>query len=350
MRSLNIPTLALSILPILSHLQPLHAFPLELDGLDILARACPNPCGYYAQLCCQSGEECYTTNDNKAACRDEGSGKGDWEMFTTTYTQTDLVTITSTWSSQNSGPTGDGGCDSEIGESPCGGKCCNAGQQCGKQGVCEQAGSSSFPTAAPTPPVRPTSRTEVTVTATATLPFLPPVGTDGSTVIGVEASTGGGGLSGGAIAGIVIGVIAGIIILLICACCCFKGALDSLWAILGLGRRRRRSETYEEEHHHHHSGGVFGRKWFGAKHDDDGSGTSSSSSEKRSWFSWTWIGIAIGALALWLGLKRRDRHDDEKSSYYYSDANSGSYSYYPTEYTSSSKFFSLRPFPGRTVY
>lgn len=347
MRSLDIPSITISILSILSllsQLQPAQAspFPLELGGVDILRRACPNPCGYYGQVCCESNQECYTTNNNEAACRSPGSGNAGWQYFTTTYTQTDLMTITSTWSSQLSGPTGDGGCDSSIGETPCGGTCCNAGQMCGKQGICEQAGSSTFPTAAPTPPVRPTSNTEVTVTATATVPFLPPVGTDGSTAVGVEASTDDDGLSGGAIAGIVIGVIAGLIILfLLCACFCFKGALDGIWAIFGLGRRRRRSETYEEEHHHHHShgGGFLGRKWFGARDDRSRSDDHTSvSSKKKSWWSWTWVGIAIGALLLCLGLKRRrDNRDDEKSSYYYSDASSGYYPYYSSEYTSSSK-------------
>ncbi|KAK2760817.1 hypothetical protein FQN54_002055 [Arachnomyces sp. PD_36] len=337
MRPSSIPSVALSILTLFSKLQPTQAVPFELDGL--LPRAsCDNPCGYYGQVCCESNQECYTTDNNEAACRAPVGGDGGWEYWTTTITQTGLVTITSTGSSQIAGPTGDGGCDITIGESPCGGVCCNAGQSCNKQGVCDQDGSSTFPTEAPTgvPPVRPTSQTEVTVTATATVPFLPPVGTDGSTVVGVEASTG-GGLSGGAIAGIVIGVIAGVIfLLLLCACCCFKGALDGLWALLGLGRRRRRTDTYEEEHHHHHSsgGGFFG-KWFGSK-SDSSSSSSSDSSNGHSWFSWAGIGLLIGAIALCLGLKRRrDHQDDEKSSYYYSEG-STMYGYYPSEYTSSS--------------
>jgi hypothetical protein len=182
-----------------------------------------------------------------------------------------------------------------------------------------------------TPPYRPTSGTVVTVTsigsATTTQSFLAPLGTDGSTLIGTQQSSG-GGLSGGAIAGIVIGVIAGIIILLlICACYCFKGILDSLLAIFGLGpRARRRTEEtiIEERHSHHGSGAVGGRTWFGSR---------PSRAEKRkesSGLGLAGVGAALATLAVVLGLKRRhDRRYEEKSSY-------GS-SYYDSEYTSSSE-------------
>jgi len=130
----------------------------------------------------------------------------------------------------------------------------------------------------------------------------------------------------------VIGVIAGIILLLlICACCCFKGLLDGLLAIFGLGpRRRKRREEVEvyEERHHHGAGGAAGRTWYGAQKP---AGSHYDEKKKKSGIGgFGKAAIFLGGLAAVLGLKRRhDRKDDKSGS---------GYSYYDSEYyTSSSK-------------
>ncbi len=261
----------------------------------LVERQCANPCGFYGQVCCGPNEACYTDANNQATCgpaagvgmAPAAASQGNWQYYTTTYVETDLNTITTTFSSffaistQNfvATTTAANHCRFSLGESPCGSICCSAGQfcmtdinQCAAAGGGSSAHYSSFYTVTQmaSVPVRPTSNTILTVTstglATATVPFQPPVGTDGSTLIGAQPVTGGQRLSSGAIAGIVIGVIAGIILLLlICLCCCFKGAIDGVLGLFG-GRKRRRTETtYIEERHSHHGSRPAGRTWFGAR-------------------------------------------------------------------------------------
>jgi hypothetical protein len=153
---------------------------------------------------------------------------------------------------------------------------------------------------------------------TTTQPYDAPLST-GTGVLVAGSTGGGGGLSAGAIAGIVIGVIAAIIILLlICACCCFKGLLDGLLALFGLGpKRRRRTEEVEvyESHHHHGGSGAGKRTWFGTRPK-----RSSVVDEKKSsgWGRIAGVSAALGGLALLLGLKRdRDRKKDDKNSVSY---------------------------------
>lgn len=366
MRLLRIPSAVLSILVISFRLAPYtSATPIDesLSQLEegmLFERGCAVTCGYYTQVCCAAGQACVTSN-NVALCGGPATQaavaqNGQWQWYTTTYVETDIETIVSTISPYIPAVTNvvvvttiASGCQ----YSPCGNTCCSAGQFC-SNGVCVASGGgssayySSYYTSYITSfatvtsqagvPLRPTSGTVVTVTSTGTptttVPFVTPVGTDGSTLIGAQASTS-GGLSGGAIAGIVIGVIAGIIILLlICACCCFKGLLDGLLAIFGLGprsrrRRRSREETYiEERHSHRDSGGRTGggRTWFGTRP------ARVDRERKSSGFGGiAGVTAALGALALILGLKRRRDRRDEKSSY-----GTGS-SYYSSEYTSSSK-------------
>jgi uncharacterized membrane protein len=351
---------SLSVLPVLSTLALLlnysthtAATPLGL-GANVtegnrLEKRCANPCGYNDWLCCASGQTCTTNSAKEAVCADgSASGGGDWEYYTSTYvlTNTDVTTITSVWSSQIAAPTGTGSCRFDLGETKCGSSCCDATQECalnaaGNAGQCVAESSSFIATATgtdATPGVRPTSDGATTVTATAaptiTEGFTAPVGTDGAELIGVKA--GNNGLSGGAIAGIVIGSIVGaFLLLLLCACVCFKGVLEGLFAALGIGKKRRRQDTtYIEEHHSHHSHGGRpppppGRTWFGTK---PPAGGSEVSEKKESKWGLGTIAIIIGALALCLGLKRkRDReHDDDKtessypsSYYYYSDYYSG---------------------------
>lgn len=328
------------------------ATPLALNESEPgIEKRCANSCGYYGQLCCASSQTCSTNSAGQAVCLDGGNGGGDsnggggWQYYTTTYvtTEVDVATITSIWSSQIVAPTHTGSCEESLGETPCGSDCCDATSVCvNNQCVIGSSSAAAFPTATATggenpatPPVRGTSNGMATVTETAapttTQGFLAPVGTDGSSMIGVKAPSE-GGLSGGAIAGIVIGVIAGVFLLfLICACMCCRGVIDGLLALFGLGgRRRRETTTYVDRYSHHsHGGRPEGRTWFGTRPPRP------EGHEHRSkWSIWATIGIILGALALCLGLKRRRDHDDEKSDTTYPS----SYYYYSDYYSSPSTY------------
>ncbi|OAL18280.1 hypothetical protein AYO22_10858 [Fonsecaea multimorphosa] len=322
----------------------------SFDDLQDIEKRCENPCGYYGQLCCEAGEVCYTDSNDEAQC---GAGAtataattvaGQWEYTTVTFVQTDLKTVTSTYSSYV--PASTISCSYSLGETPCGNVCCLSGQFCQSAGICAAVGGGSSGyysslytvttvitnTASASAPLRPTSNTLVTVTsitgATTTAPFQTPVGTDGSIIVGPSSSSSGGGLSGGAIAGIVIGVIAGIFLLILfCACCIFKGLIDGLLAIFGLGKRRRRTEEEVYVERHSHRDGRGRRTWFGTR-----PGRSEVVEEKRrsGWGTAGWMAAALGALALWLGLKRRNRRDDKSSEGYGSS--------YFSDYTGSSKY------------
>ena len=325
----------------------------SLEDLQDVRKRCSNPCGYYGQLCCESGEVCYTDSNNQAQCGAAGAvttatvaattAAGSWEYYTTTYLQTDLQTVTRTLSTFV--PQTTISCAYSQGETPCGSCCCLSGQFCQAPGTCVANGGGSsgyysslftvttIITNTASAPIRPTSdiNTLVTVTSiggvttTAGATFATPVSTDGSIIIG-QASTSGGGLSGGAIAGIVIGVIAAIILLILfCACCLFKGLIDGLLAIFGLGPRRRRRTTTEEEvyvERRSHRGSDRGRRtWFGTR-----PGRSEVVDEKRrksSGFGTAgWMLAGLGALAAWTKLrgnkKREDKSDYTGSSYDYS--------------------------------
>ena len=312
----------------------------ELASNDTgVEKRCENPCGFYHQVCCEAGEKCVTNDNGQAVCSGGsggggGGGGGTWKVFTTTIvaTETDLSTITSTWSSFVADETGSAGgsgkCDSELGESVCGNTCCGAAYVCHKD-QCIVGSSSIWATATATPPVRGTSDSTVTQTATTTRGFDAPVGTDGAPLLGANAPS--HGLSGGAIAGIVVGVIAGVFLLfLVCACLCCRGVIEALAACLGLGKRKRK-DTYVDEHGHHHAhyahgGRPEGRTWFGARpHAHD------SGEKKSKWGGWATVGIILGALALCLGLKRRQHHDEKSTEYTYP---SSYYTY--SDYTSAS--------------
>lgn len=207
--------------------------------------------------------------------------------------------------------------------------------QCAAAGGGSSAYHSSFLTVTQTPsaPVRPTSNTVLTVTstgsATATVPFSPPVGTDGSTLIGAEATTQGSSLSAGAIAGIVIGVIAGIIILFwICVCCCCKGAIDGILGLFG-GRKRRTETTYIEERRSRRGSKVAGRTWFGSR-PARVDRTEKKKKKTGGLGGLAAVGAGLVGLRVLLGLKRkRDQRKDNRSD--------SSYSYYDGSRTSPSQ-------------
>ncbi|KAL2810442.1 hypothetical protein BJX63DRAFT_434227 [Aspergillus granulosus] len=325
MHTLRILHSAGPILAFLSQSQLSHATPLGVEGTGLdLEKRCDNPCGYYSQLCCASGETCITDENNQAVCQsgvssDSGSGSGSWEYFTSTYvvTETDVQTLTSVWSSWIPSPTSDS-CQADLGETQCGSDCCGAAYVCTNNQCVLGATTSIWATeTGANPPVRPTDSS--TVTATATQGFDAPVTTDGSPAYGVDAPDDDGGLSGGAIAGIVIGTLAGVFLLfLLCLCLCARGILNSILACLGIGKRRRTEETYVEDHHSHHTHRP-GRTWFGT-----GPSGHAPEGEKKSWFSsLATIGIIIGAITLCLGLRRK-KDQDEKSDYTYPSY----YSYY----------------------
>ncbi|KAK5937912.1 hypothetical protein PMZ80_010041 [Knufia obscura] len=332
----------------------------SLEDLQNFAKRCENPCGYYGQLCCESGQTCITDVNGQAQCG-AGTGSavtqaagGSWEYYTTTYVQTDLQTVTETFSSYlgaTTAATTSLSCSYAQGQSPCGNMCCNSGQYCQQAGMCVAVpGSSGYysslatvtvtDTASAGAPLRPTTNAVTTITSTGTaattVPYQTPVGTGGAVLTGTQAEST-GGLSGGAIAGIVIGVILGIILLLlICACCCFKGLLDGLLAIFGLGPRRRRRreevEVYEERHHHHSGGAAAGRTWYGAQKPAR-SHYSEKQKKKSGLGGFGKAAVFLGGLGAILGLKRKhDRRDDKSSS---------GYSYYGSDYYTSSSKLSL---------
>ena len=307
-------------------------------------------CGWNDQLCCSAGSACYTDASNQAQCSPTsgyaapssavaGAG-GYWEYFTTTYTLTDLETITSTGSYLGGAATysaqasASARCNYALQETPCGDVCCASDQYCQYIGQCAQASlASTITTATDTgvtgvagPPILGTSSgntiTTATVAPTTTVPYETPVAT-GANITMTEANGGGGGLSGGAIAGIVIGVLVGLALLaLLCFYCCLKGLLDGCLALFGLGgrRRKRRTEVDEYERRTHHSGRGNGRTWYGAAKPS----RVDRRDKRESHTGRNLLAGAAGLGSLWavLGLKGKGdrRHNEKYSEYSYSDS------------------------------
>jgi hypothetical protein len=363
------PSSLLCLLTILtsSYVAKAAILPFGLRSVHALVeRQCARPCGYYGQVCCGPNESCFTDSKNQAQCGPNGApanvaaNQADWQYYTTTYVETDRRTITTTFSSyfpvatQNqafttvvAGPTGQ--CKYSMGEVPCDAICCSSGQYCKAEtneciavdGDSSAYYSSQFSfTQVASVAVRPTSNTILTVTstgaATTTVPFSAPIATDGSSLIGAQATTQSSSLSPGAIAGIVIGVIIGIILLtLICLCCCARGLLNGILGIFGGGKKTRRTEktTYINQRHSHHGSRAGGRTWFGSRP----ARVDRTEPKKKSGLGdLVKVGAGLGVLGTMLGIKRkRDRRHEEKSN--------SDYSYYDSSYgprtrsTSSSK-------------
>lgn len=267
----------------------------EVFGLE---KRCANPCGYQGWLCCKSDESCHYLDDGEPECV-----KG-----TTTTTGTSQIT-----------PAPSATCRADIGEISCANRCCEAAFDC-VNGECVQGSSS----ANPTEPGRPTSSGP---SATATQPFVSPVGSDGGATR--ASSSNNNGISGGAIAGIVIGTIAGVIVLAF-----------FLFCMRGRGQNSADSGFVEERYSRHHYGpptgaaaAAFagrrrpgGRTWYG-------SGPYERRTSSSGMGPLASIGIIIGAIALCLGLRRRhDEHHNEKSDYTSTTASS-SYVYPSDRYT-----------------
>lgn len=362
MRLDEIPTSLLCLVALISQsARPVVAGPLllseqlpSLGNNSLVERgSCANgqtACGYYGQLCCNSNQYCYTDANDQAQCGQNDptttqyqtvaqSTSGQWSVYTTTYVQTNLQTVTTTYSSFF--PAATAQCTYALGETPCGSCCCQSGEMCQAPNQCVVvvAGSSAYySTQSAIVPLRGTSGATITLTATGsittTVPYESAVGTGGAILTGKVSTS--HGLSGGAIAGIVIGVIAGLILLfLLCACLCFKALWDGLLICLGIRRRgrRRTEEVYIDRRTSRRR--SDGRTWFGTAPRRE-SRTSVDVVEKRressGWGGLATVGAALGGLALLLGLKRRRdrRREEDKSSVSYD-------SYYSSNYTSASE-------------
>ena len=324
-------------------------------------------CGWSGQLCCTSNQACSTNSLGQAECvagsSADTSEEGQWEYYTTTIVESELVTLTSTYSSFFAAESSTASaaapaisaisCDASMNESPCGTICCAVGQYCAYAGQCAASNgnsglSSSYlnsvttAVATNTAFIRPTTNVATTVTSTGsmttTVPFMTASASTSTatSAAGVTSTTSNNGLSGGAIAGIVIGVLLGLLVLLLlCAFFCFKNLFDGVRDFFGLGRnRRRRSNVVVEEERYSHHGrqsGGGGRTWYG--------GTARPArvdKPKQDGFG-GFLGVAtiLGALAVFLGLKRR--RDDRRAK---TESTISSYSY--SDYTSESEYHLIR--------
>ena len=366
MRLSQTPPILLSLLlVVVSHTDTVNAGPYPKDELHDLGfsylqdRDCVSYCGADNQYCCTQGQGCYTNAANVAYCSGTTANvlaASGYAVYTTTYTETDLVLRTSTYSSWYAAATTYTPVPSATavpvpaictlaGETSCGVICCASDQDCAGSGWCTSRASSwtyvatataTTETSTYSAPLRPTSGTGTTATvavsATTTGTFLPAATASGSSLPVVTTS--GKGLSGGAIAGIVIGVIAGIILLLlICFCCIVKAGFDGLLALFGLGNRRRRSTERVEtvERYSRHGSGTASRRethggWFGGSRPTR---VTETRKKKSSGFGGLGaVGAGLVGLAVILGLKRRhDRKEKRErsdiSSSYYTDSYTG---------------------------
>ncbi|MCJ1399910.1 hypothetical protein MMC11_003113 [Xylographa trunciseda] len=383
------PSILLSLLAIVvssAHIArasplPQDEFIIERQNSTLELRQCAVLCGYYNQVTCGCGQAC-TTIAGEASCAaaavaatvtSAGSGNGQWQWFTSTYVETDLVTVVTTFSSFVVAPTTayvtpvqtQVVVTTVVAPVPvqtvltcatnqaCGNICCASDQFCAYSGQCSalEAAStannvvstlylaSTVVESTASAFIRPTSNSILTVTstgtATTTIPFQTPIGTDGSSLTGITATQQSSGLSGGAIAGIVIGVLVLIFILfLICACCLAKGLIDTVLGCFGLGPRSRRrvtDTTVVEEHHSRHSGRVQngGRTWYGTRINGQDANRKSS-----GWGGALGVGAALAALAVVLGIRRRNERKEDKTEY---TGSSYSYSYDTSESSASTQ-------------
>ncbi|CCU76857.1 hypothetical protein BGHDH14_bgh03602 [Blumeria hordei DH14] len=266
------------------------------------SRQCASYCGAQNQFCCNHGEACFTNQANIAFCSAGMSPPAGYEIFTTTYTETNLVLHTSTFTSWGSTPTVPAVptitppaiCTTSLGESSCGTICCASNQRCAFANSCTAhvpaAGDPTYSV-----PVRPTSGGLFTISATTTVPFQPAATASGSSFPEVSQSYN-NGLSGGAIAGIVIGVTAGIaLIILLCFCCLVKSRCQSALAKFGFGKKGRSDRVSENQSRINSQTSPSERR------------------DKSRIFKWI---LAFGsAFVTILGLKRRKNRSDVSNRY-----------------------------------
>jgi hypothetical protein len=360
------PSLISLLLVALSQINTANAGPFPKDTLhDLLGlgwlqpRDCASYCGAENQYCCTTGQACYTNAQNVAYCS-AGAAVTGYGVYTTTWTETDLVTYTSTyssyyqiatttqvWASASTYTAVPAICTTSLEETSCGTICCAANQRCAYAGSCTAYSSSSyFATSTYSAPLRPTSGGVSTHTSTAsattTEPFIAPATATGSTLPITSASTS-HGLSAGAIAGIVIGTIAGVILLLLLCFCCIVGTIfDGLLGLFGLGKKRNRDRRTERievtERYSRHGSGTASRRdthtgWFGGGGRPARVVETRRTEKKSSGFGGLgYVGAGLIGLAAILGLKRREDRK-AKSNAARSDISS---SYYTDSYTGTS--------------
>ena len=374
MRPSSVPATFLPLLAVaLSSSRSVEAAPFEFPDLGFAwlhARDGDGNCGSDLQFTCSDSESCATTINAAgspiAFCTGAASpGGSGWGVFTTTFTETDFVVRTSTYTSewgaattpvQGTGTAQAAVCTASLGQQSCGVICCASDQACAGAGWCTAASTLytyTGPATAPTTsgysaPLRPTSGA-ATVPATTTQPFVAPATASGSTLPVVNhGSSGSHGLSGGAIAGIVIGVLAAIgLLILICFCCIVRAGFHGILSLLGLRnndkkRKTERVETVERysRHNSRHSGsGTASRRdthsgWFGRSKPSRVEETRKKSS---GWGGLGAVTAGLVGLAVILGLRRRSKKkEQEKRQRPVSDVSSSYYSYSYTG-TSASK-------------
>ena len=373
MRFSQAPASLLSLLLVaISNIDTAQAWPLgELDFAFLQGRGtCASYCGADNQYCCTAGQACTTNQQNVADCVAAtnvvvatSGGAGGVPIYTTTWTETDLLTRTSTAYSYPAtsaqatavapAPTA-AICTTSLGQTSCGSLCCASGQICAAANSCSAYASSwtyfatsSVPASSSySAPLRPTSGGVSTATsvvsATTTQPFQTPATASGSS-LPISSSGSSNGLSPGAIAGIVIGTIAGIILLLlICFCCIVRAGWSGLLALFGLGKNRRRSTERIEttERYSRHGSGTASRRdthtgWFGMGRARPASGRITSENKKKSsgFGGMGAVGAGLIGLAVILGLKRKHDKKPSQSHHAVSDVSS---TYYTDSYTGTS--------------
>lgn len=372
------PQLLSLLLLTLSHSSPVSAGPFPKDDIHdlgfsyLMDRSCVSYCGADNQYCCTSGQACYTSSGNIAYCSASTAGSGGYVVYTTTYTETNLLVGTSTYSSYYAATTSGGTaaiCDTTQGETSCGTICCASDQMCEYSGQCTIRTSSWTYTATSgtySAPVRPTSGALTsTVSATTTEPFVAPATASGSTL--PITSTSSSNLSGGAIAGIVIGTIVGVILLLLlCFCCIAKGLWDAIMAIfVGKSRRREggtRTERIETVERYSRRGGsrrastvaggaAAARRehtgWFaGARADKPTRVVETRKKQSSGLGGLGAAGAGLLGLAAVLGLKRKEeeRRDEKRRPAPVATVTDISSTYYTDSYTgtSASEYFPIR--------
>jgi hypothetical protein len=321
---------------------------------------CSNYCGLNNELCCPDGASCITDSTGAAYCESapahlEVRQVVSYQVYTSTWTTTNLIVITSLYTSTLTAQAA-ATCVPvpNSGQQGCGVNCCPVGSYCldpssGQCGAYPAGYTTTGGAVAGTGSVavRPTTISGVIVTqtfpATFTTSLIPAAsGSTNGTFVAKKSS----GLSGGAIAGIVIGVLLGIaLLILFCICCCVSAGIEGIKRLFGLGRssRSRRSgsrETIIEEEVIRRRRGEGtavsgGRQWVGS-----GSGSGSYSddrysrraAQKKTGTGWGTRMAALGAgLGTVFAVRKATEKRTEKSRY----SGSGSYSYYTGKSTHS---------------
>lgn len=348
------PTLLALLVASLTAANPFPRDDIRDKGYGYLKiRNCDSYCGADNQICCSAGQQCYT----KAGIADCTAGGGDWDFFTTTWTET--RTYTSTMSSHLPGVTAAPGGNGEpcvppegSGQIACGPICCANWQYCADKvkGQCMANDGASYThwttvgviTTQFSAPYRVTSGSTIYETSTGEAPSATAEPSETAPAAPVEEGTN-GGLSGGAIAGIVIGTIAGVMLLLLCCFCCIARGLWGAFASLfgggkKKGRGKERIEVVEERYSRHgstHGGRTQHGGWFGGGGGGRPSGAGSRK-EKKSGEGLGWLAAGAGAMALLLGLKRDKRNKTAGGGSSKPPRSDWSSSYYTASYTASS--------------